>query len=497
MVLSVLIQSTNHRCNALQSIIGLFLQSSGTPETVVELFARVGLSLTTTSINAMVNSLSSESTVEMTRLGRTLLASYAYDNVDMDLKHATPTAEALHDTLIHLTSGTMIPLDHGITPEMLACSKMLWKKHKRNPKALPRDIPQPVDYSELLDIYPEDENDVSGLTRRERFGAWVFLRDLITHGPEYFRQFRRMLGRPEAILEIPITKSRQVPCRMMDINPSTNANNTSVLEDLFRQGGVGDSSESTQSGVRDIGDQVILVHGDLLTGERIHSLQDTRSEEATPWRRFQFVIYVMGLFHLKMACADAIWRMHIQPLRARGQQNVKRASPGSLMSHISIIRPRETGKMETKPGFRRVHETTEHVGAVMRLDCWRLAAIQTGRGIKTLDDFANLQPQWDELEAMAARMVLEHAVSSDTFTQQRCQPIAIRDQERENILLRQQHFLLYEEMSYALNEGDIGRVEDAFMPWVFIFKGCGKHKYAAQMMKHLYNLHFVYPEGLR
>ncbi|KAF7981236.1 hypothetical protein HWV62_34597 [Athelia sp. TMB] len=471
-LLSMLVQSTNHKCNALQSLVGLFLQSSGTPETVVELLARLGILVTTTSINNMVNSLSSESSVEMKRLG-------------------------LHNTLIHLTSGTMIPLEHGVTSRMLACSEFLWKKHKRNPKVLSRDLPPPVDYTLLLDLYPEDEDDVSGLTRRERFNTWVFLRDLITHGPEYFRQFRRTLGQPETILQIPITKSKQVPCRMMDINPSTTANNTSVLEDLFRQGGVGDSSESGQSGVRDIGDQVVLVHGDLLTGERIQSLQDTRSEEATPWRRFQFVVYVMGLFHLKMVCADALWRIHIQALQARGQHAVKKTSPNSLMSYVSVIRPRETGKMESKPGFRRVHETIEHVGAVMRLDCWRLAAVQSGRGVKTLEDFADLRPQWKELEVMAARMVQDHVATFDTLTGLRDQSNAIRDQERENTLLRHQHFLLYEEMSYAMNEGDIGRVEDAFMPWVFIFKGCGKHKYAAHMMKHLHNLHFVYPEGLR
>lgn len=139
--MSVLVQNTNHRCNALQSIIGLFLQSAGTPETVVELLSRLGVSLTTTSINNMVKNLSKESIIEMKMLGRTLLASYAYDNVDIDLKHATPTGDALQDTLIHLTSGTMIPLDHGITPDMLACSEMLWRRCKHNPKALPRDIP--------------------------------------------------------------------------------------------------------------------------------------------------------------------------------------------------------------------------------------------------------------------------------------------------------------------------------------------------------------------
>ncbi|KAF7974578.1 hypothetical protein HWV62_11956 [Athelia sp. TMB] len=450
-----------------------------------------------TSINRMVKSLSSESTTEMKQRGHTLLASYAYDNDDIDLKHGTPTGEALHETHIHLMSGTMIALKHGITPMMLQCSEMLWKKQRHNPGALQRDIPQMTTYTHLLNIHPEDDNNISGLMRCERFFVWVFLRDLIVHGPEYFRQFRQMLGRPETIDKIPIVRSRQVPVQMMDINPSTTNNNITALEDLFRQGGVGDSSESQQSGVRDIGDQVILIHGDLLTGERIQSLQATCSEEATPWRHFQFVVYVMGLFHLKMVCADAIWWMHIQLLRTRGKEGAKRASTNSLMSHVSIIRPRETGKMESKPGFRRVHKTVEHVGAVSRLDCWRLVAMRAGCGVQTLKDFAALLPRWEELQAMATQLVLQYVASPDTFPDLRSQPLAIRNQEHEKLLLRQQHFLLYEEMSYAMNEGDIGRVEDAFMPWVFIFKGCGKHKYAAQMIRYLHNVHFIYSEGLK
>jgi hypothetical protein len=35
-------------------------------------------------------------------------------------------------------------------------------------------------------------------------------------------------------------------------------------------------------------------------------LLESRSVERTPWWWFQFIVYVMGLFHLKMACADAI-----------------------------------------------------------------------------------------------------------------------------------------------------------------------------------------------
>jgi hypothetical protein len=71
------------------------------------------------------------------------------------------------------------------------------------------------------------------------------------------------------------------------------------------------------------------------------------------------------------------------------------------------------------------------------------------------------------------------------------------DAQHDNALLRQQYFLLYEEISHVLNYGDIGRVETCFMPWVFIFQGCGKHKYAAEMQRYLRNVHFIYPEGLK
>ncbi|KAJ3518248.1 hypothetical protein NMY22_g13775 [Coprinellus aureogranulatus] len=72
-----------------------------------------------------------------------------------------------------------------------------------------------------------------------------------------------------------------------------------------------------------------------------------------------------------------------------------------------------------------------------------------------------------------------------------------RDLHYENMLLQQQLFLLYEETAYAMNMGDIGRVETCFLPWAFIFQGCGKHKYAGELYRYLKNVWFIYPPGLR
>ena len=66
------------------------------------------------------------------------------------------------------------------------------------------------------------------------------------------------------------------------------------------------------------------------------------------------------------------------------------------------------------------------------------------------------------------------------------------------MILREEHFLLYEEISHCLNYGDIGRIETCFFPWIYIiFLGCGKHKYVTEMRRYLENVHFMHPKGLR
>jgi len=79
-------QSSNQRCNALQSMFGVFLHASNTPATVRELLSRIGVSVSPNAINEALSNLSKEAEAEIRRLGHTHLASYAYDNLDIDLK---------------------------------------------------------------------------------------------------------------------------------------------------------------------------------------------------------------------------------------------------------------------------------------------------------------------------------------------------------------------------------------------------------------------------
>ncbi|KIK73180.1 hypothetical protein PAXRUDRAFT_179057, partial [Paxillus rubicundulus Ve08.2h10] len=51
----------NRKSNGLQSLSGIFLQSTHTPQKVIETLARMGISVSVDAIHAAVRSLSAES----------------------------------------------------------------------------------------------------------------------------------------------------------------------------------------------------------------------------------------------------------------------------------------------------------------------------------------------------------------------------------------------------------------------------------------------------
>ncbi|KIM36264.1 hypothetical protein M413DRAFT_427697 [Hebeloma cylindrosporum] len=234
---------------------------------------------------------------------------------------------------------------------------------------------------------------------------------------------------------------------------------------------------------------VILFHGDLGTGDRIFSLQLRRSIEDSPWDRFQYVIFIPGLFHVKMACADAIYRLFIKHPDARVDET-------SLMHDISKLRPKETGIISSSPGFRRMHQVIMHAGICRRLDCWRTLVSQLDNKHATLESFAKAEPDFHTLQTLANKFTQQY-VANHNLDRLRQQPAAQRDQQFENSTLLNKYCLLYEELTYAMNAGDIGRVELCLLPWIFIFRGTGKHKYASHLLRFLLDVHFLYNERLR
>ncbi|KAJ7710452.1 hypothetical protein B0H17DRAFT_1155424 [Mycena rosella] len=419
-IISMLMQSTNQQSNMLASVIGIFLHASNTPSKVIETLARMGISISVDSIHNAVHSLSRETSQRLRTMGQTLLVSYAYDNFDINFPNVVPTIEKSTDTLTHMTSGGLIYLEHGVKAEDLKCSEELWKTNPLNPEFDARKAPPPRTV-------------------------------------------------PEMIEQIPTVQMRWAPAKSLDIKQSTVSGNIEVIPELLEQGGVGDPSQEDGSiwerTVISMIAFVILFHGDLGTGERLMSVLQRRSIEHSPWQRYQFLVFITGLFHLKMACADAIWRIFIEPKAGREDAN-------SLMHFVAQHRPKETGKIGSDPGFRRMHEVIMHTAS---------------------------KPTYSDLVEISEWIASHYVAGAEDLNiyELRSKPSPERDQQHENILQMHQYFLLYEEMSFSMNYGDIGRVETLFPPWIYIFKAVGKHKYAAHMVKFMTDVHFVYPAPLR
>ncbi|TFK60262.1 hypothetical protein BDN72DRAFT_940552, partial [Pluteus cervinus] len=132
--ISIMLQSSNERCNYLQSVMGIFFHSTNVPEKAIEAVAHAGLSISPSSINSAVRSLSKDAERRVRDLGQTRLTSHAYDNFD-SFFNVAETTNSRSTQLVSATSATSIPLFGVKDPAVLQCSAELWSKDPRNPLA--------------------------------------------------------------------------------------------------------------------------------------------------------------------------------------------------------------------------------------------------------------------------------------------------------------------------------------------------------------------------
>jgi hypothetical protein len=294
--------------------MGFFMKSTCVPEKVVEVLAHAGLSISLSSIHNAVMSVSKEISSKIRSEVHTLWAAFAYNNFNITFKTSQPTLENW-SSFVSTTSATVVPL-FGIDESnaiALKCSAELWASDHRNP--LLSVTPLMNKMRAMMDLHKKDTyshqinpTKPSPWTAAFAWHVWAIL----INQHQKFKHFLMDLGELETIKRIPIHTTHQIPCRAMDIKQSTTDGNVKVLEDLFWQGGIGDKCDSSFNVDHnvDMTEHIILVHGDLLTKERLDTVCNSWQIEYTPKNRFQYVIFLPGLFHYKMACADALWHTH-------------------------------------------------------------------------------------------------------------------------------------------------------------------------------------------
>ncbi|KAG1844782.1 hypothetical protein F4604DRAFT_1884397 [Suillus subluteus] len=270
--ISIFLQNSNERCNYLQGMLGFFYHSTSVPEKVIETLAHAGLSISISSIHSAVQSVSNQMSARMRRAVRSLQSAFAYNNFDIDFKTEQPTLEHCSN-FVSATSATVIPLFGVNSTDQL--------HYPHNP-ALPLNPPHPlfIELKTMMRLHKDDTHNQQPNPTRP--SPWQ--EDFAWHVRKILE-----LCEPAPVEHIPLHKTKQVPCRAMNIKQSTTDGNVEVMENLLRQGGIGDpnSGDFDKDHDIDLSEHVILVHGDLLTKERLDTVSDSRRIEMTPKNRLQ------------------------------------------------------------------------------------------------------------------------------------------------------------------------------------------------------------------
>ncbi|KAJ7269493.1 hypothetical protein C8J57DRAFT_1227248 [Mycena rebaudengoi] len=385
--------------------------------------AHMGISISLGAIHSAIHSLSVETMETLRTMGQTLLVGYAYNNFDINFPTIVRTIEKVGDPLTH---GTIICLEHDVVLEDLECSEELWAKSALNPTL---ESPPPCEEHNLEAIHPKTDHP-SGLTRCECFNAYKFKLDLFEYGPAEFHNHLKVLESPESVEQIPLVKMDYAPTRAMDTNQLTHAGNITAIGDLIHRAGLVRHlplpipQRKHLQNLVSLLKYAILFFGDLGTAERAQRIFLRRSIEGTPWLHYQFVVFVMGFFHLKMACANAIWRIFIKP---------------KWMPTVSWL-------MLPNIGLGKLVEGKH------RNSTWN-----------SLEDFAKSKPSLTLLNDMANHLVKQYVSGGEVVLYAlHSELIDHCDKQHENTLIMHQCFLLYEELSFSMNHGDVGWLETTF-----------------------------------
>lgn len=300
-------------CNAFATNFGLFLHASGTSQRVIHTLSQIGLSTSLKTIDRTIDSLSSESTNALKAAGQSLSFLMAYDNLVIDFgSPGQSVVEKSQRSLWNLTTGTFI--NHHFNPEDLRCADEVHKTDPYNDQ-VDHSHDRQYTYDDLL-LLDTGLSDEEAADIRPRFFAWLLRSVLCTHGPAFFRQFQANVGSPASIEQLPIRKTEQVPVEAMKHDNSSVNGNIDAMDEMMAQAGIKRHSETDAPAAgapQNLSEYVLVVSGDLGTGEHIETGKRRRALEICMWNMFYYVIFVPGMFHVKMALVDMLWKLFIKP----------------------------------------------------------------------------------------------------------------------------------------------------------------------------------------
>jgi hypothetical protein len=530
-------QSTNQHANALQSMIAIYLRSTDTSERVMEIMAHMGISVSVSSCNNAISSLSKDMKRQIEAIGQTLTAAYCYDNINIPY-YASP-GDHSRSQFVSMTNATLVPMA-GVNREDLKLCEHLWGRNPLNrfatnilqqelvwdtlfpnpehpdlaiqvdalmdlddvnenkmvvePQgeamaeldAIVARVASPIETGEPEDMQSALDNDITvqetvpftpEQVTAERVShalKWHIMRVIVEWGCAKGYKFTRRLRKQ---LSTTPGEVLQIPIAKTEQIPLQ----TMQEDEATTEGNINvcegmlKQTRTFDSGL--MSEYVTIIHGDLGTLERIEGAKFSRHLEKTGIQdKLQYIIEIPGLFHAKMAAANS---MHLLYFTEKGRI----AEKPTFWSYVNLLRPGEMKSMSNKPSFRQMHNCIQDVTTAIILNLWR-QAIPDG----DLQKWFEGRPYMSEMEKIADGIMEMHVAG---FEEDMDGPDEVHQDHKRMF----RDFLLYSELSHSMNTGDIGRVMDVIPFWVLIWRATKKHKYASYYHRFLIKLH-TWPKPL-
>ena len=285
--------------------------------------------------------------------------------------------------------------------------------------------------------------------------------------------FATFQGRGNPVLAAP-PSVHQLPCgaenavdqfilHTADIEEASYDGNMKVIEEWLRQLQMGTLDEKKK-----LAGRLIPIVGDQLTIERLRKMASFRHEDVNAYERLDYVVLVVGWFHLAVMFAHSILKQYLGTSSGIG---LRRAF--DLMNRKNLAKPHIKG-----PYWHHLDEALWHVAEALSLAGWLHVS-----GARSLEDLTSKSPE--ELAVLAERVHAECASRMALLNQGEEEAV---DEYREHSVKFLADILIYCDLREAITIGDVGRMEDLLKPILLRFAGGDNPKYTIEVLEVLQGL---------
>ncbi|KAF6749148.1 hypothetical protein DFP72DRAFT_1014734 [Ephemerocybe angulata] len=273
--------------------------------------------------------------------------------------------------------------------------------------------------------------------------------------------------------------------------------------------------------------RLILVGGDGLTYQKLLELRKYKQFHEDPLESLEIVEPVLSLWHTEWTNLSNIYETHFDSLMSRDPSTL-----GHSTSQIGRPAPPNLKKVDYNPATELLHLVVD----VRMLDCWRneFNTVDIFEHFETLERTKKL-PKLEELEATALKLhrafsttsAIYQAAGDTTIDSKWTQSVPkgspwprdataappAKKEKTKGLPDDQMHQngdrclansinlirdgLYSTELTYAIAEGDVGRVHEILKVLLFTFAGSGHSKYTSYLLEFICSLEHESTADLR